>query len=78
MVAQMERRFIKERQKEGIQRARAQGAYKGGKRRLDHQRVLQMHADGMSASNIAKLMACSRMHVYRILKVPRSDTSSSS
>ena len=34
MIAQMERRFIKERQREGIERARADGAYQGGKRRL--------------------------------------------
>src|SRR5215208_1714556 len=30
MVAQMERRFIKERQKEGIEKARGQGRYRGG------------------------------------------------
>ena len=35
MVAQMERRFIKERQREGIERAKADGVYRGGKRRLD-------------------------------------------
>src|SRR5215208_6675492 len=39
MVAQMERRFIKERQREGIERARAGGVYKGGKRRLDREKV---------------------------------------
>src|SRR5688572_3290312 len=38
MVAQMERRFIKERQREGIEKAKANGAYLGGKRRLDHKR----------------------------------------
>ena len=32
MVAQMERRFIRERQREGIERARATGVYTGGKR----------------------------------------------
>src|SRR3954471_4799859 len=31
MVAQMERRFIKERQREGIERAKAEGRYGGGK-----------------------------------------------
>jgi hypothetical protein len=38
MVAQMERRFIKERQREGIERAKLGGRYKGGKRRIDHQK----------------------------------------
>lgn len=36
MVAQMERRFIKERQREGIERAKAKGVYRGGQTRLDH------------------------------------------
>jgi DNA invertase Pin-like site-specific DNA recombinase len=35
MVAQMERRFIKERQREGIERAKGEGVYRGGKRRVD-------------------------------------------
>jgi DNA invertase Pin-like site-specific DNA recombinase len=35
MVAQMERRFIKERQRDGIERAKAAGVYKGGKTRID-------------------------------------------
>src|SRR3954469_3860530 len=35
MVAQMERRFIKERQREGIEKAKSVGVYKGGKRRLN-------------------------------------------
>jgi DNA invertase Pin-like site-specific DNA recombinase len=43
MVAQMERRFIKERQREGMARAKANGIYRGGKRRLDHEKVKAMH-----------------------------------
>ena len=35
MVAQMERRFIKERQREGIERAKAKGVYRGGQTRLE-------------------------------------------
>lgn len=67
MVAQMERRFILERQKEGIAAAKAKGAYKGGTRRLDHEKVLMMKAEGLGAAAIAKAMDCSRMQVYRIL-----------
>jgi DNA invertase Pin-like site-specific DNA recombinase len=63
MVAQMERRFIKERQREGIGRAKAEGVYRGGKRRLDRDQAKAMH--GPSA--IAKELRCSRMQVYRIL-----------
>jgi DNA invertase Pin-like site-specific DNA recombinase len=67
MVAQMERRFIKERQREGIQRAKAAGAYRGGTRRLDRAKVQQMHAAGTSPTAIARELGCSRMQVYRIL-----------
>lgn len=67
MVAQMERRFIKERQREGIERAKAAGVYRGGKRRIDHERVRQLHHDGLGPGAIAKTVGCSRMQVYRIL-----------
>jgi DNA invertase Pin-like site-specific DNA recombinase len=67
MVAQMERRFIKERQREGIERAKADGVYRGGKRRLDRQEVRSMRAAGLGPSAIATALGCSRMQVYRIL-----------
>ncbi len=47
MVAQMERRFIKERQREGIERAKADGLYRGGKRRLNREKVQSMNAAGV-------------------------------
>ena len=40
MVAQMERRFIKERQRDGIEQAKGKGTYTGGKRRLDHAAIV--------------------------------------
>jgi DNA invertase Pin-like site-specific DNA recombinase len=67
MVAQMERRFIKERQRDGIEQAKAEGTYKGGKRRLDHEKVLALHSRGHGPAAIAKALGCSRMQVYRIL-----------
>ncbi|HEV7437161.1 MAG TPA: recombinase family protein [Pseudorhizobium sp.] len=67
MVAQMERRFIKERQREGIERAKAGQIYKGGKRRLDRERIAAMSASGLGATAIATALGCSRMQVYRIL-----------
>jgi DNA invertase Pin-like site-specific DNA recombinase len=68
MVAQMERRFIKERQREGIQQAKAQGRYQGGKRRLDRYLIRQLRKDGVGPSDIAKQVGCSRMQVYRVLE----------
>lgn len=67
MVSQMERRFILERQREGITAAKAKGTYKGGTRRLDREKVLMMKAEGVGPAAIAKAVGCSRMQVYRIL-----------
>jgi DNA invertase Pin-like site-specific DNA recombinase len=68
MVAQMERRFIKERQREGIERAKGEGIYRGGKPRIDHCTVMQLFKDDISAAEIARRLNCSRMQVYRIVR----------
>ena len=70
MVAQMERRFIKERQRDGIERAKSEGVYSGGKRRLDRVRIKALHAAGSGPANIAREVGCSRMQVYRVLQEP--------
>jgi DNA invertase Pin-like site-specific DNA recombinase len=67
MVAQMERRFIKERQREGIERAKRDGVYRGGVARIDRTAVLDAHATGAGPAEIARRVGCSRMQVYRIL-----------
>jgi DNA invertase Pin-like site-specific DNA recombinase len=67
MVAQMERRFIKERQREGIKRAKSDGVYQGGKRQLDYDKIKAMAAAGARPAAIAKTLGCSRMQVYRII-----------
>ncbi|MGV2016794.1 recombinase family protein [Agrobacterium sp. 22-223-1] len=66
MVAQMEKRLIKERQREGIERAKLSNTYKGGKRRIAREEVLQKLAAGMKVSEVARAMNCSRMQIYRI------------
>lgn len=72
MVAQMERRFIKERQREGIEKARADGVYRGGKRRLDRAQIDELHRAGYGPAAIAKALGCSRMQVYRIINAVSS------
>ena len=67
MVAQMERRFIKERQKDGIEKAKAGGVYRGGRPRLDRQEIKKLATAGHTPSAIAQEVRCSRMQVYRIL-----------
>jgi DNA invertase Pin-like site-specific DNA recombinase len=69
MVAQMERRFIKERQREGIAHARAAGVYKGGKARLDHEKIRALYRAGERPSAIAARLQCSRMQIFRVLRV---------
>ena len=70
MVAQMERRFIKERQREGIERAKLNGIYRGGRARLDHAEIRNRHALGESTASIAQTLSCSRMQIYRICIQP--------
>jgi DNA invertase Pin-like site-specific DNA recombinase len=66
MVVQLERCFIKERQREGIERAKAEGVYRGGKRRVDRAKVTAIAAGGHGPAAIASALGCSRMQVYRI------------
>lgn len=67
MVAEMERRFIRERQQAGIEAAKARGAYQGRKRSVPVHRVRDLHANGEGATAIAKSLGISRMSVYRAL-----------
>jgi DNA invertase Pin-like site-specific DNA recombinase len=68
MVAQMERRFIKERQREGIAKAKAEGAYRGGKVRVDYSLARRLHNGGLGVSAIVKSANCSQIQVYRIVR----------
>lgn len=72
MVAEMERRFIRERQREGIIKAKEEGVYNGGKRRLDRDRILVLYNQGNGPAAIARSTGCSRMQIYRILKAELS------
>lgn len=68
MVSQMERRFIRERQREGIAKAKAAGAYTGGKPRLDYGKIQVLWKSGVGVTAIAKEVSCSRMQVYRVFQ----------
>ena len=67
MVAEMELGFIRERQRVGIEAAKAKGVYKGRPVTLDHPRILAMRAEGKGATEIAKALGCSRGAVYKAL-----------
>lgn len=65
--AEFERNIIRQRQAEGIARAKARGVYKGRKKTIDVNRIMKMKADGHSVTEIAELVGVSRMTVYRSL-----------
>jgi DNA invertase Pin-like site-specific DNA recombinase len=67
MVAEMELGFIRERQRVGIEAAKAKGVYEGRPVTLDHPLILAMRAEGKWATEIAKALGCSRGAVYKVL-----------
>ena len=67
VFAQFETDVRRERQAEGIARAKKAGVYTGGKPRIDRQRVLALTADGEGPAAVARTLGVSRMSVYRIL-----------
>ena len=69
-VAQFERDIIKERQREGIAKAKERGVYKGRTPKFSHEelaRMKKLKADGSSVARVAKLYKTSRATVYRCL-----------
>ncbi len=67
MVAEMERRFIRERQQAGIEEAKRAGVYKGRKPSVPVAKVRAMHDEGYGPNAIAKALKISRMSVHRAL-----------
>lgn len=57
------------RQKQGIERAKNQGKYKGRKADVEkHQMVIQLRKKDFSIIDISKMTGYSRGHIYRILE----------
>jgi DNA invertase Pin-like site-specific DNA recombinase len=68
MVAEMEFGFIRDRQRAGIDAAKAKGIYKGRPATFDRARIVALRKEGMGASEIAKAVGCKRGNVYEALK----------
>jgi DNA invertase Pin-like site-specific DNA recombinase len=68
-VATWEREIMLERQREGIARAKAEGAYKGRKptARAKAAEIKQLDADGLGPVVIAERLGISRVSVWRVL-----------
>lgn len=67
-VAEFETDIRKERQREGIEKAKKRGVYRGRPPTIDASRVIELRSAGLGASAIAKEMNIGRASVYRIAK----------
>jgi DNA invertase Pin-like site-specific DNA recombinase len=67
--AQFEREMMLERQRAGIEKAKAQGVYKGRKptAALKAEEVRRLHREGKTPTEIANVLGISRGSVYRAL-----------
>ncbi len=65
--AEFETDLRKDRQREGIEKAKAKGVYKGRPAKLPAHRVAELKAQGMGATEIAKKLGMGRASVYRLL-----------
>ena len=67
VFAELETNLRRERQLEGIAKAKAEGVYKGRKPSIDQAQVGKLKAEGLGATEIAKRLKIGRASVYRVL-----------
>lgn len=67
VFAEFETNLRRERQMEGIAKAKAEGVYKGRRPKIDTAKVMALKADGLGASEIAKRLGIGRASVYRVM-----------
>lgn len=68
VFAQFETAIRRERQMEGIVKAKAAGVYKGRKASVDQLAVRALHNEGLGATAISKRLGIGRASVYRSLR----------
>lgn len=67
VFAEFETNLRRERQTEGIAKAKAAGVYKGRKRSIDAKTVQTLRAEGVGPAEIARRLKIGRTSVYRVL-----------
>lgn len=65
----MEPKFIRDRQRAGIEATKKKGVYKGSPSQVDTERTKELAADKIPKARIARDFKVSHMTVYRALKV---------
>ena len=68
VFAELETNLRKERQMEGIARAKTKGVYKGRKSNISVEKIKSLKDEGMGATAIARELGIHRDSVYRLLK----------
>jgi DNA invertase Pin-like site-specific DNA recombinase len=71
MVADMELKFIRDRQRAGIDAAKGKGVYKGRQKRVDDNEIQKLASEGVTKAKIARDLGVSRMTVYRALNAKK-------
>lgn len=77
VFAEFETNLRKERQAEGIAKAKGAGVYKGRPASLDRARVIELKGAGRGATEIARELKCSRGVVYKILNAAEPESAAS-
>jgi DNA invertase Pin-like site-specific DNA recombinase len=67
VFAEFETNLRRERQMEGIAKAKAAGVYKGRKPSIDVKKVRDLRDQGIGPADIAKRLKIGRASVYRVL-----------
>ncbi len=67
VFAEFETNIRRERQMEGVKKAKADGVYKGRKPSIDRERLAGLRSQGLNPTQIAKAMGIDRTSVYRLL-----------
>ncbi len=67
-VAEFEADIRRDRQRDGIERAKAQGIYQGRKASIDTARIVALMEAGMKRADIARELGCNRSSIYRLVE----------
>ena len=68
VFSEFETNLRKERQMEGVRKAKERGVYKGRGRTIDASKIYELKQNGYGATKISKELGITRQSVYRLLK----------